>query len=43
MKEIEKEYPITLKRFIGKWSSEDTIFLGGIVVAGFITILCFIL
>jgi hypothetical protein len=43
MKEIENEYPITLKRFIGKWSSDDTIFLCGIVLAGFTTILCFIL
>ena len=43
MKEIEKEYPITLKRFIGKWSTDDTIFLSGIVLAGITTILCFIL
>jgi len=43
MKEIEKENPMTLKRFIGKWSSDDTIFLSGIILAGFTTILSFIL
>jgi hypothetical protein len=43
MKETEKEHPITLKRFIGKWSSDDTLFLGGIILAGITTILCFIL
>jgi len=45
MKEIEKEYPKTRKRLIkvDNWSTEDTIFLSGIVLAAFTTILCFIL
>ena len=45
MKEIEKEYPKISKRLIkkGDWSTEDTIFLSGIILAGFTTILCFIL
>ena len=45
MKEHEKEYPKSRERLIKKvdWSTEDTIFLSGIVLAGFTTILCFIL
>jgi hypothetical protein len=41
MKEIEKESTKSIKR--SDWCIDDTIFLSGIVVAGIITIICFML
>lgn len=45
MKEIEKGYPKSRERLIKRsdWCIDDTIFLSGIVVAGIITIICFML
>jgi hypothetical protein len=45
MKEIEKEYPKSMERLTKKvdWSTDDTIFLSGIILAGITTILCFIM
>jgi hypothetical protein len=45
MEEIEKEYAKSSESLIKKvdWSTDDTIFLCGIILAGFTTILCFIL
>jgi hypothetical protein len=45
MKEIEKESPKSRERLIKRsdWCIDDTIFLSGIVAAGIITIICFML
>jgi hypothetical protein len=45
MEEIKNEYPKNSERFIRKveWCTDDTIFLGAIMLAGFTTVLCFIL
>lgn len=45
VKEIEKEYPESRERLIKKvdWCTDDTIFLGGIILAAFATVLCFIM
>jgi hypothetical protein len=45
MKESEKENSKSRKRLfnLSDWSMDDTLFLSGIVLAFFTTILCFIL
>lgn len=42
---MEKEYPKNIEREIKKveWNSVDTIFLSGLILACFTTVLCFIL